>query len=167
MLRAETPLPVMIVLIFETKLSSVAGFAVDVTDWPLMYNVWPVSNEPTPETVAVTTGNAVCHSGEPTCTHVLLNADLYHKRIAFVVAPAFSQNNISPKEVIAVFPYQHNNEAYKALSSMKDWKKSDWKAFFSREAWLFAQTLAKVWAAVSKSCRRTWREEGLFLSSCE
>ena len=49
---------------------------------------------------------------------------------AFVVAPAFSQNNISPKEVIAVFPYQHNNEAYKALSSMKDWKKSDWKAFF-------------------------------------
>ena len=49
---------------------------------------------------------------------------------AFVVAPAFSQNNISPKEVIAVFPYQHNNEAYKALSSMKDWKKLDWKAFF-------------------------------------
>ena len=49
---------------------------------------------------------------------------------AFVVAPGFSQNNISPKEVIAVFPYQHTNEADKALSSMKDWKKSDWKAFF-------------------------------------
>jgi hypothetical protein len=49
---------------------------------------------------------------------------------AIVVAPGFSQNKISPKEVIAVFPYQHNNEADKALSSMHDWKKSDWKAFF-------------------------------------
>ncbi len=49
---------------------------------------------------------------------------------ALVVAQGFSQNNISPKEVLAVFPYQHNSESEKALASMKDWKKSDWKAFF-------------------------------------
>jgi hypothetical protein len=49
---------------------------------------------------------------------------------AFVVAPSFSQNNISPKQVIAVFPYQQSNEADKALSSMLDWKQSDWKEFF-------------------------------------
>jgi hypothetical protein len=47
-----------------------------------------------------------------------------------VVAPCFSQNMISPKEAIAVFPYQHNNEADKALGSMHNWKQSDWKQFF-------------------------------------
>ena len=50
---------------------------------------------------------------------------------ALIVAPGFSQNNISPKEAIAVFPYQHTSEADKALSLMKNWKKSDWKSFFN------------------------------------
>ena len=50
--------------------------------------------------------------------------------LVLVSSTSFSQTPSSPKEVIAVFPYQHANEASAALASMSVWKNSDWKSFF-------------------------------------
>ncbi len=50
--------------------------------------------------------------------------------LVLVSSNSFSQSPSSPKEVIAVFPYQHVNEASAALASMSSWKNSDWKSFF-------------------------------------
>ena len=50
--------------------------------------------------------------------------------LVLVSSNSFSQSPSSPKEVIAVFPYQHVNEASAALASMSNWENSDWKSFF-------------------------------------
>jgi len=50
--------------------------------------------------------------------------------LVLVSSNSFSQSPSSPKEVIAVFPYQHVNEASAALASMSNWGNSDWKSFF-------------------------------------
>jgi hypothetical protein len=50
--------------------------------------------------------------------------------LVLVSSSSFSQTPASPKEVIAVFPYQHANEASTALASMSGWKNVDWKSFF-------------------------------------
>ena len=50
--------------------------------------------------------------------------------IVSIVNAGFSQASTDPKEVIGVFPYQHNNEVDQALGVMSNWKKANWKAFF-------------------------------------
>jgi hypothetical protein len=47
-----------------------------------------------------------------------------------LVNTSFSQS-LKVNEVIAIFPFQHVNEASAALAAMDTWKNAEWKSFFS------------------------------------
>ena len=47
-----------------------------------------------------------------------------------IVNTSFSQS-LKVNEVIAIFPFQHVNEASAALAAMDTWKNAEWKSFFS------------------------------------
>ncbi len=50
--------------------------------------------------------------------------------ILLVTTTLFSQTAAKPKEVIAVFPYQHTSDASNALAAMSGWNNTQWKSFF-------------------------------------